>query len=164
MTPGYVGRPDATVEATRNLWFHSGDIGRQDEDGYVYFIDRRKERIRRLGENISSFDVESLVSAHPDVRECAALAYPAALGEDDVRIVVVAAEDSTLTAAALYDWLTGVMPKYMLPRYIEFTSTLPRTATNKIEKFQLKEAGLGAGVWDREAEMPSERSTSRAST
>ena len=73
MTPGYVARPDATVEATRNLWFHSGDIGRQDQDGYVYFIDRRKERIRRLGENISSFDVESIVSSHPDVRECAAL-------------------------------------------------------------------------------------------
>ena len=88
MTPGYVGRPDATVEATRNLWFHSGDIGRQDQDGYVYFMDRRKERIRRLGENISSFDVESIVSSHPDVRECAALAFPAAMGEDDVRIVV----------------------------------------------------------------------------
>lgn len=150
MTPGYVGRPDATVEATRNLWFHSGDIGRQDDDGYVYFIDRRKERIRRLGENISSFDVESLVSSHPDVRECAALAYPAALGEDDVRIVVVAAEGSALEAGALYDWLAGVMPKYMLPRYIEFVPSLPRTATNKVEKYQLKEAGLGANTWDCE--------------
>jgi carnitine-CoA ligase len=158
ITPGYVGRPDATVEANRNLWFHSGDIGRQDEDGWVYFIDRRKERIRRLGENISSFDVESLVAAHPDVRECAALAYPAAHGEDDVRIVVVAAEDSQLGAAALYDWLTGVMPKYMLPRYIEFTQSLPRTPTNKIEKFQLKDAGLGAEVWDRDVHRPSERS------
>jgi crotonobetaine/carnitine-CoA ligase len=150
MMQGYVGRPDATVEATRNLWFHTGDIGRQDEDGYVYFIDRRKERIRRLGENISSFDVESIVSAHQDVRECAALAHPAALGEDDVRIVVVCADSSRLTAAALYDWLTGVMPKYMLPRYIEFADTLPRTATNKIEKHKLNEAGLAPSVWDQE--------------
>ena len=161
MTTGYVGRPDATVEATRNLWFHSGDIGRQDEDGYVYFIDRRKERIRRLGENISSFDVESLVSSHPDVRECAALAYPAAMGEDDVRIVVVMAEDAQLNARQLYDWLTGVMPRYMLPRYIEFAATLPRTATNKIEKFQLKEAGLAAGVWDRNAHLPDLRSKAK---
>lgn len=154
MTPGYVGRPDATVEATRNLWFHSGDIGRQDDDGYVYFIDRRKERIRRLGENISSFDVESLVSMHSDVRECAALAHPAPLGEDDVRIVVVRAEGSDLQARSLYEWLTNVMPKYMLPRYIEFTPTLPRTATNKIEKFLLKDAGLAADVWDRDVQMP----------
>ena len=162
MTPGYVGRPDATVEATRNLWFHSGDIGRQDEDGYVYFIDRRKERIRRLGENISSFDVESLVCSHPDVRECAALAYPAAIGEDDVRVVVVVAEGARADAGALYDWLTGIMPKYMLPRYIEFAAGLPRTPTNKIEKFQLKEAGLGAGVWDREIHKPSARSKKSA--
>ena len=162
MTPGYVGRPEATVEATRNLWFHSGDIGRQDEDGYVYFIDRRKERIRRLGENISSFDVESMVSSHPDVRECAALAYPSALGEDDVRIVVVMAAGTQANAGALYDWLTKVMPKYMLPRYIEFAQTLPRTATNKIEKFQLKQAGLGAGVWDRERHLASSRTQARA--
>ena len=157
LTPGYVGQPGATVEATRNLWFHSGDIGRQDEDGYVFFIDRRKERIRRLGENISSFDVESLVSSHPDVRECAALAYPAAMGEDDVRIVVVKALESALSASALYDWLVNVMPKYMLPRYIEFASALPRTPTNKIEKFQLKEAGLAPSAWDREAHMPDSR-------
>lgn len=163
MTPGYVGRPDATVEATRNLWFHSGDIGRQDEDGYVYFIDRRKERIRRLGENISSFDVESVISSHPDVRECAALAYPSAIGEDDVRIVVVKAKDSRLSAGDLYDWLKNAMPKYMLPRYIEFAPTLPRTATNKIEKYQLKEAGLGAGVWDRDIHVPSSRPVSKAS-
>ncbi|NML44301.1 ATP-dependent acyl-CoA ligase [Ramlibacter sp. G-1-2-2] len=150
MMQGYVGRPDATVEANRNLWFHSGDIGRQDADGYVYFIDRRKERIRRLGENISSFDVESLVSSHPDVRECAALAHPANVGEDDVRIIVVAAEGAGLSAAKLYDWLTRVMPRYMLPRYIEFTDALPRTPTNKIEKLKLKEAGLPAHAWDRD--------------
>lgn len=163
ITPGYVGQPGATVEATRNLWFHSGDVGRQDEDGYVFFIDRRKERIRRLGENISSFDVESLVSSHPDVRECAALAYPAAMGEDDVRIVVVKAAESTLAAGALYDWLTGAMPKYMLPRYIEFVDSLPRTPTNKIEKFQLKEVGLGAAAWDRDVHRPSQRSKDQAS-
>ncbi len=157
ITPGYVGQPGATVEATRNLWFHSGDIGRQDRDGYVYFIDRRKERIRRLGENISSFDVESMVCAHPDVRECAALAHPAAMGEDDVRIVVVPAGGSGLSAGVLYDWLTTVMPRYMLPRYIEFASSLPRTPTNKIEKFQLKEAGLAPDVWDRSVNRPTAR-------
>jgi len=155
VSPGYVGAPQATVESWRNLWFHSGDIGRQDEDGYVYFIDRRKERIRRLGENISSFDVESIVCGHPDVRECAALAYPASLGEDDVRVVVVKARESELSAGDLYDWLVTMMPKYMLPRYIEFADSLPRTPTNKIEKYQLKQAGLLPGVWDRDMHRPS---------
>jgi carnitine-CoA ligase len=164
MMQGYVGRPDATVEAWCNLWFHSGDIGRQDEDGWIYFIDRRKERIRRLGENISSFDVESLVSAHPDVRECAALAYPAALGEDDVRIVVVTAEGSALGAATLHDWLVGVMPRYMVPRYIEFARALPRTATNKIEKVKLKDAGLAPDVWDCESHHPPQRARPLAVT
>lgn len=153
LTPGYVNNPQATLDTLRNLWFHSGDIGRQDADGFVFFIDRRKERIRSLGENVSSFDVESIVSGHPDVRECAALAHPAALGEDDVRIVVVRAEGSTLEAGQLYDWLTGVMPKYMLPRYIEFTAALPRTATNKIEKIRLKEGGLDPLGWDRELDV-----------
>jgi len=157
ISPGYVGRPQETLNAWRNLWFHSGDIGRQDEDGYVYFIDRRKERIRRLGENISSFDVESLICGHPDIRECAALAYPASMGEDDVRVIVVKDPGSSLQAGELYAWLVTVMPKYMLPRYIEFVDRLPRTPTNKIEKYQLKEAGLSADVWDREHHAPSRR-------
>jgi crotonobetaine/carnitine-CoA ligase len=155
VSPGYIGKPQATVESWRNLWFHSGDIGRQDQDGYVYFIDRRKERIRRLGENISSFDVESIVCGHPAVRECAALAYPASIGEDDVRIVVVKAENAELTAGDLYDWLVTAMPKYMLPRYIEFAESLPRTPTNKIEKYQLKQRGLLGGAWDRDVHRPS---------
>ncbi len=148
---GYVGRPQATVDATRNLWFHSGDIARQDEDGYVYFLDRGKERIRRRGENISSFDVESFVASHPRVAECAAVPHPAQHGEDDIRIVVVAADGAVLDPADLFEWLTGVMPRFMLPRYIEVAERLPRTPTNKIEKFQLIAAGLADGHWDREA-------------
>ncbi len=150
MTVGYAKRPDAMVEATRNLWFHTGDIGRQDEDGYVYFLDRKKERIRRRGENISSFEVELSVIAHPDIRECAVLPYPAEQGEDEVRLVVVKAPESSLTAPALYEWLQRAMPRYMLPRYIEFVESLPRTPNNKIEKFKLLTEGLASTVWDRE--------------
>lgn len=148
---GYMNRPQALVDATTNLWFHTGDVGRMDADGYVFFMDRRKERIRRRGENISSFDAEFIVAAHPAVRECAVLPHPAALGEDDVRLVVVADPAAGLDGAALFDWLKPRMPRFMLPRYIEFVDSLPRTPNNKIEKFKLVAAGLPADVWDAEA-------------
>ena len=149
---GYARRPDATVEATRNLWFHTGDVARQDEDGFIFFLDRKNERIRRRGENISSFDVELFLSSHPDIRECAVLPHPAEHGEDEVRIIIVKDETSPLDAPALDTWLQGVMPPFMLPRYIEFAGTLPRTQNNKIEKHKLLAAGLGEGAWDREAQ------------
>lgn len=150
MTTGYARKPQAMVDATRNLWFHTGDVARMDADGFMYFLDRKKERIRRRGENISSFDVELLVSAHPDVRECAALPHPAEHGEDELRLVVVPDPQADLQPAALYAWLLNSMPRFMLPRYIEITTILPRTHNNKIEKFQLIAQGLGADAWDRE--------------
>jgi len=101
MMQGYLNKPDETVQAWRNLWFHTGDIGKQDEDGYFYFVDRKKERIRRRGENVSSTDVESGVAAHPSILECVALPHPAPGGEDDIRIVAVLHEDAALTAP---DW------------------------------------------------------------
>jgi crotonobetaine/carnitine-CoA ligase len=151
MMQGYLDKPADTVRAWRNLWFHTGDIAKQDEEGYFYFLDRVKERIRRRGENISSWDVEHFVTSHPGVAEAAAVAYPASAGEDEVRVVVVLKPGASLTASQLYAWLEERMPRFMLPRYIEFASKLPRSPTAKVEKYKLVTDGLGPGAWDRDA-------------
>jgi len=151
MMQGYLDKPADTLAAWRNLWFHTGDIARVDEDGYFYFVDRKKDRIRRRGENISSWDVENYVGAHPAVAECVALPHPAEAGEDDIRVVVVFKQGEEITPQALAEWLEERMPRFMLPRYIEPLPELPRNPTSKVEKYKLTQAGLGETAWDREA-------------
>ncbi|MGI6856294.1 AMP-binding protein [Mesorhizobium sp. 1B3] len=151
MMDGYINKPEETLKSLRNLWFHTGDYARRDADGYFYFVGRKKERIRRRGENISGFEVERIVGMHPEVSEVAAVAHPASVGEDDVRCVIIRSERSSLTPAALMDWLQTRMPRFMLPRYIEFVADMPRTPSAKVEKYKLVEAGLGPTAWDREA-------------
>jgi crotonobetaine/carnitine-CoA ligase len=148
---GYIDKPAATVEAFRNLWFHTGDIARMDSDGYFYFQDRKKERIRRRGENVASWDVENFANAHPAVAESVALPHPAPGGEDDIRLVVVLAPGAQLDAPDLARWLAARMPRFMLPRYIEFAAEMPRNPTSKIERYKLVAQGLGPECWDREA-------------
>lgn len=151
MMSGYVNKPEATVEVTRNFWFHTGDIGHVDDKGHVYFTSRIKDRIRRRGENVSPFEVEAIVSGHPAVREAAALAHPSPFGEDDIRLVVARQPDASLEARQLMDWLVGRMPYFMMPRYIEFIDRLPRNALEKVEKYRLVDSGLSPDAWDREA-------------
>ena len=151
MMDGYINKPEETLKAFKNLWFHSGDYARRDADGYFYFIGRKKERIRRRGENISGFEVERIIGMHPQIAEVAAVAHPASVGEDDVRCVIIRAPGSSLTAPELMDWLQDRMPQFMMPRYIEFVSELPRTPSEKVEKYKLVERGLGADAWDSEA-------------
>jgi crotonobetaine/carnitine-CoA ligase len=148
MMSGYLNKPDITLEAVRHLWYHTGDILREDEDGYFYYLDRKKDRIRRRGENVSSQDVEVAIVAHPEVAECAVVPYPADDGEDHIRAIVIASPGSALEAPALHEWLTGRMPKFMLPRYIEIVDRIPRTGTGKFEKHKIIEQGLGPGAWD----------------
>ena len=138
----------ATLEAWRNLWFHTGDILRRDAEGNYFYIDRKKERIRRRGENVSSTDVERGVSAHPAIAECVVLAHAASAGEDDIRLVVVLKVGVELAPAELHAWLKERLPKFMWPRYIEFVDSLPRTGTNKVEKTRLVQQGLSASAWD----------------
>jgi len=145
---GYLNKAEKTVEAWRNLWFHTGDLLRRDDEGYFHYIDRKKDRIRRRGENVSSADVEHGVVAHPAIAECVVLAHPAGEGEDDIRVVAVLKAEAGLAPAELHAWLATRLPKFMLPRYIEFVATLPRTGTGKVEKQRLFEQGLGATVWD----------------
>jgi crotonobetaine/carnitine-CoA ligase len=145
---GYHNKPQATLDAWRNLWFHTGDMLRRDADGNYFYIDRKKERIRRRGENVSSSEVERGVAAHPAIAECVVIAHPAGAGEDDIRLVAVLKDGAALAPAELFDWLRERLPKFMLPRYIEFVDTLPRTGTNKVEKVRLVQQGLGAATWD----------------
>jgi crotonobetaine/carnitine-CoA ligase len=151
ITPGYFHQPERTAEAWRNGWFHTGDGFRCDEDGNYYFVDRMKDAIRRRGENISSFEVEASVVQHPSVQECAAVAVPSELGEDEIKVIVVAVPDAELDPADLIDFLEPRVPKFMLPRYVEVVAALPKTdATFRTRKVELRAAGLTATTWDRE--------------
>jgi len=148
---GYYRLPEATAEAWRNGWFHTGDAFRYDEEGWYYLVDRMKDAIRRRGENISSFEVESLVLDHPEVVECAAIGVPAELGEDEVMVALVVRDPSKFDPAELLHWLEPRMPPFMLPRYVEVVSTLPRNdTTQRIKKNELRARGIRPEAWDRE--------------
>jgi crotonobetaine/carnitine-CoA ligase len=152
ITPGYFNQPERTAEAWRNGWFHTGDGFRRDEDGNHYFVDRMKDAIRRRGENISSFEVEASVNQHPAVQECAAVAVPSELGEDEIKVLVVAMSGAALDPAELIAFLEPRMPKFMLPRFVEVVAALPKTdATFRTRKVELRAAGLTPTTWDREA-------------
>ncbi len=153
MMQGYFNQPQATLAAWRNLWFHTGDILRRDADGNYFYIDRKKERIRRRGENVSSSEVERGVAAHPAIAECVVIAHPAANGEDDIRLVAVRKAGTTVAPGELFAWLHERLPKFMLPRYIEFVDALPRTGTDKVEKRVLAQQGPGADAWDADASI-----------
>ncbi|HVY85893.1 MAG TPA: AMP-binding protein [Caulobacterales bacterium] len=147
----YFGMPEKTVEAWRNGWLHSGDGLRVDEKGNYYFVDRIKDAIRRRGENVSSFEVESEVNSHPAVLECAAIAVPSEWSEDEIKIVVRLHPDQKLEHAELIAYLIPRMPRYAIPRYVEFVEALPKTPTEKIQKNELRKAPMTPTTWDREA-------------
>jgi crotonobetaine/carnitine-CoA ligase len=151
MNSGYNANPEATAEAWKNGWFHTGDAFRQDEDGYFYFVDRVKDAIRRRGENISSFEVEVEVCAHPDVREVAAIAVPSEYSEDEVMVVVAPVPGRTIDCTELATFLIGRMPYFMVPRYIRVLDELPKTPSAKVLKTDLRREGITADTFDREA-------------
>ena len=151
MFQGYWRRPEATVEATRNLWFHTGDLGRFDEDGYFYFADRKNDYMRRRGENISSQELETTYMTHPDIVQVAVHAVPSELTEDDVKVTAVLRPDSVLTAAELFEWSKDRVPYFALPRYIEFRSELPISPLGRVHKYLLRAQGCTAETWDRES-------------
>lgn len=148
---GYLGLPEATAQIMRDGCFHSGDRGTMNEDGFVFFLDRSKDAIRRRGENISSYEVERMLNAHPGVAEVAVIPVKAALGEDEVKAVVVRKAGTSLDAESLLRFAVETMPYFMVPRYIEFKEQLPRTETMKIRKVELRGEGITPGTWDCEA-------------
>lgn len=149
MMKWYYKQPDKTLEAYQNLWFHSGDYGYQDEEGYFYFVDRKKDVIRRRGENISSFEVERSVNTHPKVLESAAVAVPDPLGEYELKVVVVAKLNANLTPEELIVHCEERMASFMVPRYIELRDSLPKTPTDRVEKYKLRQEGVNDKTWDR---------------
>jgi len=150
MMSGYYKMPDATLEAFRNLWFHTGDLGYFDEDGFLYYVGRKKDAIRRRGENISAFEIETAINQHPSVLESAAIAVPSDLGEDDVKIVVVLRPDAELAPEDLIRFCEPRMAYFMIPRYVEFKESLPKNPSQRIEKYKLRADGINQSTWDRE--------------
>lgn len=150
MMSGYFNMPDRTAEAYRNLWFHTGDYAQRDEDGYYFFVDRKKDAIRRRGENISSAELEAAVQRHPAIAECAVVAIPAELGEDDVKLCAVTRAGLSVTPEALHAWCRAELPRFMVPRYIELMDALPKTPTARVEKYRLRQQALNAATWDSE--------------
>ncbi|MDF2233358.1 AMP-binding protein [Albimonas sp. CAU 1670] len=148
---GYHKNPEATAGAWRNGWFHTGDALRRDAEGNFFYVDRIKDAIRRRGENISSFEVEIEIQAHPSVAECAAVAVTSEHGEDDVLVAVVSAAGASVDPAELLAFARERMPHYMVPRFFRVMEALPKTPTLKIQKAELRRQGLTPDVWDREA-------------
>jgi crotonobetaine/carnitine-CoA ligase len=139
----YLNKPDATREALRGGWFHTGDSVVRDAEGVLYYVDRMGSSIRRRGENVSPYEVEDLVNQHPDVAMSAAVAIPAAEGnEDDIAVFVVLKPGAAFREEALLEWCRSALPRHMWPQHVRALLELPRTPTNKIEKFKLREAIL----------------------
>jgi acyl-CoA synthetase (AMP-forming)/AMP-acid ligase II len=146
---GYHNQPEETVDAWRNLWFHTGDIGYKDEDGYVYFVDRKAYAIRQPGGNISSYEVESVLSDHPDLKEAAVFGVPVDGGAEAVKAVVVAKPGRTPTPVDIVDYCDGKLAYFKVPRFIDIRDELPKTTTERVKKYELM-GERNEDVWDRE--------------
>lgn len=147
----YLGMPEKTVETWRDLWFHTGDALRRDATGWYYFVDRVKDALRRRGENISSFEVESVVRSHPAIAECAVVAAEADEpgGENEVKAFVILNPGAVLDYDDLASWCDARMPAFMIPRYVEVIEALPQTPSQKVQKKELRDRGNGPNTWDR---------------
>jgi len=150
MFDGYWRRPEAYAAVTANLWFHTGDLGRFDEQGFFYFADRKKDYLRRRGENISSQEVEQVILAHDAVAEVAVHAVKSEVTEDDLKVTAVLKQGGRLAEAELFEWLKDRMPYFALPRYIEFRDLLPVSAVGRVHKYLLRDQGCTPTTWDRE--------------
>ena len=149
VTTGYLNKPEATVGAFRNLWFHTGDLASVDSEGYYYFRDRKKDSIRRRGENVSSWEIEQVMREHPVIDEAAAVPYPSPVGEDDIRVFVTLRAGGSADAAELIRHCGRRLPPFMVPRYLEISDELPRTPTGRIRKHELRARPLGPRTHDR---------------
>jgi crotonobetaine/carnitine-CoA ligase len=147
---GYFGMPEKTVEAWRNLWFHTGDRVIREPTGYYRFVDRMKDAIRRRGENISSYEVEQVLISHPSVANAAVFPVRSELAEDEVMAAIVLRTGAQIEPAGLLDFCQPLMPYFAVPRFVEFVATLPATENGKVTKYKLRERGVTAATWDRE--------------
>jgi len=150
MFEGYWRRPEATLAIMRNMWLHSGDIGKIDEEGYFYFVDRKKDYLRRRGENISSHEVETALKGHPAIADLAVHAVFAEDAEDEVKVTAMLKPDAALTEEEYCRWSIDQLPYFAVPRFFEFRADLPRSPTGKVLKYMLRDDGCTPATWDRE--------------
>ncbi|MCI4367982.1 MAG: AMP-binding protein [Thermoplasmata archaeon] len=146
---GYLNKAEQTTEAWRNLWFHTGDYVTRDDDGYYYFVDRKKDVIRRRGENLAPYDVESVLNTHPGVFESVVVGVPSPLGEEDVKAFVQPRPGAAPAPVELFEFLAKRLPFFMVPRYIEFIDEIPKTANQKAQRYLLRQR-RGGVEHDRE--------------
>ena len=151
MFAGYWGRPEVTVETSRNWWYHTGDVGIIDEENFLFFVDRKADYLRRRGENIASFEVESIIMGHGQIADVAVHAVPSPLTEDDLKITATLVDGSTVTEEELFLWCVEQLPYFALPRYIEFRNELPRSPVGRVLKRELRDEGATPTSWDLEA-------------
>ena len=148
MLKEYFGDPDATLAAMKDLWWHTGDIGVTDDDGFFYFFDRKKDALRRRGENISSVEVEEVIVTHPEVQIAAVIGVQSELGENEVLALVQVTDPDTFDHAALHAFCVQHLPRFMVPRYLRAVTSLPLTSTGKVRKVDLRNDGLTADTFD----------------
>ncbi|MEX2538607.1 MAG: AMP-binding protein [Actinomycetota bacterium] len=147
---GYWRKPDDTTEAIRGGWHHTGDMGRMDADGYLTFVDRKKDAIRRRGENVSSVQLEAAIVGHPAISEAAVVAVASEMTEDEIKACIVVAPDAAIEPSELFAFFRSKLPYFAIPRYVEIVEALPKTATMRVQKHLLRGAGVTEATWDLE--------------
>jgi crotonobetaine/carnitine-CoA ligase len=148
---GYWNKPEATVAAWSNLWHHTGDSARADADGFYTFVDRKKDCLRRRGENVSSFELEAAIATHPDITAVAVCGVPSPLGEDDIKACIVWTPPSPPTPDELFTFFKDSLPYFAIPRFVELRASLPVTAaTGRVTKHVLRAEGITPSTWDLE--------------
>jgi crotonobetaine/carnitine-CoA ligase len=153
MMNGYYGMPEATAAAFVDGWYRTGDLGQLDNEQYLALLGRLADSIRRRGENISAFEVEEMVSAHPAVLEVGAIGVPSELTEEDVKVVVALKPGCSATHEEIYQFCVETGVKYMIPKYIEFMAVIPKTPTEKVQKYRLKEVWKNSNTWDTDTKL-----------
>ncbi len=151
MYTGNWDKPVETATAMRGGWHHTGDLARIDEEGLLTFVDRKKDAIRRRGENVSSVQLEAAIATHPKIAEASIVAVPSEMTEDDIKVCIVLSGPEEPTPEELFGFFEEKLPYFAVPRYVEIVEALPKTATMRVQKHVLRGAGLTSRTLDFEA-------------
>ena len=151
MFSGYWNNAEATLATSRTLWHHTGDYGRADLDGFIFFVDRKKDAVRRRGENVSTMELEAAIATHPAIAEVAAHAVPSDATDDDIKVCLVLADGETIGPAELFDFFKDRLPYFAIPRYVEIVDELPKNAVARVMKHVLRQRPMTDAVWDLQA-------------
>ncbi len=138
---GYFKDPQRTDEVLRNGWLYTGDNAWKDEEGFFYFVDRKKDVIRRRGENISSAEIESIVDGHPKVLESAAIGVSSDISDEEIKLLIVPKPGETIYPEEIFQWCSERLARFKVPRYLEIRNSFPKTPTHKVEKYKLRQEG-----------------------